>query len=141
VVSEDRTSRVAVSASRGTEQQDRTVSKPKEKPKGKSRETVVETVVVTPQLAEPIEQDWAAREALCAKCGTLLHPPEGLIYQERAPKRGQSQPRPVGVPEITGPDPNTVLELICESCFDRRPPQDKTRARRLAKKWWKTGEV
>ncbi len=110
------------------------------KTKRKVRKPVVETVLVAPGTSGAASQDWLATEAACAKCGAALRPPQGLIYQQRASKRN-SQPRSPGVPDIDSPDPSTTMELICEACFDRRPPQDKTRARRLAKKWWKTGKV
>jgi len=112
----------------------------KTKAKSKQRKSVVETVVVAPPAAESAGQDWAQAEAVCAKCGAVLRPPEGLIYQQRGGKRA-AQARAPGVPEINSADPHTTTELICEPCFDRRPPQDKARAKRLAKKWWKSGKV
>jgi prolipoprotein diacylglyceryltransferase len=114
--------------------------KDKIKSRAKQRKPVVETVVVAPGTAGAPEQEWSQSEAVCAKCGQMLKPPDGLIYQQRAAKRS-AQSRAAGVPEIESPDPNTNMELICEACFDRRPPQDKARAKRLAKKWWKTGKV
>ncbi|MBN1347321.1 MAG: prolipoprotein diacylglyceryl transferase [Phycisphaerae bacterium] len=113
-------------------------SQPKAKAKAKRRKSVLETVVVAPDAVEADSQEWSETEAICAKCGAALHPPEGLVYQ-RPGKRSRN--RVPGVAEIDNPDPNTVMELICESCFDMRPPQDKSRAKRLAKKWWKTGKV
>ncbi len=113
---------------------------PKKKNKTKQRKSVVETVVVAPNANDAADQNWFQSEAVCAKCGTVLRPSEGLIYQQRVSKRG-APARPSGVPVIESANPNTALELICETCFDGRPPQDKTRAKRLAKKWWKTGKV
>jgi phosphatidylglycerol---prolipoprotein diacylglyceryl transferase len=116
--------------------------RPQSEPRPKPRKSLVETVVVTPDdLAEAADQDWFETEAICAKCGTALRPPEGLMYQHRASKRGPGADKTPGVVEIAGSDPSTSLELICEACFDRRPPQDKTRAKRLARKWWKTGQL
>jgi prolipoprotein diacylglyceryltransferase len=122
-------------------QQDKGRGKQKDKPRPKPRDSVVETVVVTPDTGEPSDHDWFAKEAICAKCGRLLQPPDGLVYQSRATKRAATEPRASGVPALTSQDPNTLLELLCEGCFDHRPPQDKTRAKRLAKRWWRTGEV
>jgi len=113
----------------------------KEIGKARPRSTVVETVVVNPDQAETEDQHWFAQDAICAKCGVKLSPPDGLIYQHRVSKRSSPVGTPPGVPDIPGSDPNTVLELICEACFDKRPPQDKPRAKRLARKWWKTGQV
>jgi hypothetical protein len=109
----------------------------KDRPKARG----VDTVVVAAEPMGTADYDWHAKDAICAKCGTQLRPPDGLLYQVRASRRGASQDKAPGVVEVAGADPNTAFELICESCFDRRPPQDKTRAKRLAKKWWKSGQV
>ncbi len=108
--------------------------------KTKRGKRAVETVVVAPDVPAADGQSWHQAEATCAGCGTVLKPPTGLIYQQRAGKRSPAA-LPPGVPRIESPDPNTRMELICESCFDQRPPQDKSRAKRLAKKWWKSGKV
>lgn len=98
---------------------------------------VVETVVVEPTGSG--SDQWHVGEAICAKCGKKLAPPEGMVYQSPTRRNGGS--RAPGVAVIENPNPNTRMDLICESCFDTLPPQDKSRGRRLAKKWWKTGKL
>ncbi len=108
------------------------------KKSGRKGKPVVETVVVEP-TGVSAGQGWHTAEAICAKCGTKLQPPQGMVYQ-RPGKRNGPQRAP-GVAVIEHPDPNTRMDLLCEGCFDTLPPQDKSRGRRLAKKWWKTGKV